>query len=58
MTNPAPRRDPRVLAWTGVNVVFAAVAIFGLQSDVWEAFITLFLASTLMQILWMRRNVR
>lgn len=44
--------------WTGINALFAGVAIFGLQSDVWEAFITLFLASTLLQILWMRRNVR
>jgi len=58
VTAPSPRKDPRVLIWTGVNVVFAGVAIFGLQSDVWEAFITLFLASALLQILWMRRNVR
>ena len=58
MTRPTPRKDARVLIWTGVNTVFATLAIFGLQSDVWEALITLFLASTLMQILWMRRNVR
>lgn len=57
MTNPPPRKNPRVIIWTAVNTLFAAVAVFGLQSDVWEAFITLFLASTLLQILWMRRNV-
>jgi hypothetical protein len=58
VNNRPPRKDPRVIVWTGINALFAGVAIFGLQSDVWEAFITLFLASTLLQILWMRRNVR
>ena len=49
-------RNPRVWVWPSVNVVLATVAVVGLWSDVWEAFITLFLASTLMQLLWMRRN--
>lgn len=58
VTHSSPRKDPRVLIWTGVNVVLAGVAVFGVQSDVWEALITLFLASGLLQILWMRRNFR
>lgn len=49
-------RNPRVWVWTSANVVLATVAVVGLWSDVWEALITLFLASTLMQLLWMRRN--
>lgn len=55
MTKKTPR-NPRVWVWTSVNVVLATVAVFGLWSDIWEALITLFLASTLMQLLWMRRN--
>jgi hypothetical protein len=37
--------------------VLALVAIWSFTSDVWEAFITLFLASALLQLLWMKRHL-
>lgn len=43
--------------WTIANVVIAAVTVWSFTSDVWEAFVTLFLASALLQLLWMRRNL-
>lgn len=43
--------------WTSGNIVLALVAIWSFTSDVWEAFITLFLASALLQLLWMKRHL-
>lgn len=43
--------------WTAGNIVLALVAIWSFTSDVWEAFITLFLASALLQLLWMKRHL-
>jgi len=44
-------------AWTSANIVLAIVAIWSFTSDVWEAFITFFLASALLQLLWMKRHI-
>ena len=44
-------------AWTIANFALAIAAVWSLTSDVWEAFITAFLASALLQLLWMRRNL-
>lgn len=44
-------------AWTSANIVLALVAIWSFTSDVWEAFITLFLASALLQLVWMKRHI-
>ena len=57
---PSPARKNVVIrwVWTGVNVGLAILAVVAMASDVWEAFVTLFLASALMQLLWMRRALR
>lgn len=43
--------------WTAGNVVLAVVTVVSFTSDVWEAFVTAFLASALLQLLWMKRNL-
>lgn len=43
--------------WTAGNVVLAVVTVISFTSDVWEAFVTGFLASALLQLLWMKRNL-
>lgn len=44
-------------SWTAGNVVLAVVTVISFTSDVWEAFVTAFLASALLQLLWMKRNL-
>ena len=46
------------VVWTLVNVALAIVAFIASDSDVWEAYITLFLASVLGQLVWMTRSTR
>lgn len=59
MTNSGSRRNSVIRwVWTGVNVALAVLAVVAMSSDVWEAFVTLFLASALLQLLWMRRALR
>lgn len=54
----AAKRIARIRwGWTIANVVVAGVTVWSFTSDVWEAFVTLFLASALLQLLWMRRNL-
>lgn len=43
--------------WTSGNIVLAVAAIWSFTADFWEAFITLFLASALLQLLWMKRHI-
>lgn len=43
--------------WTFGNIALGVSAIWSLTSDVWEAFITLFLASALLQLLWLKRHL-
>ena len=46
------------VVWTLVNVALAIVAFVASDSDVWEAYITIFLASVLGQLVWMTRLKR
>lgn len=43
--------------WTSANIVLAVVAIWSFTTNLWEAFITLFLASALLQLVWMKRHI-
>jgi len=59
MTDSPSRKNTAVRwVWTGANVALAILAVVAMSSDVWEAFVTLFLASALLQLVWMRRALR
>lgn len=59
MTASPPGRNSVIRwVWTGVNVALAVLAVVAMSSDVWEAFVTLFLASALLQLVWMRSALR
>ena len=59
--DPAERKRQQIQrvrwSWTAGNVILGGVTVWSFTSDVWEAFVTAFLASALLQLLWMRRNL-